>query len=221
MSAAGRSQAPPAGGGPKYFKPERSPARARALIVGGVILAVIVVVAAVLVLKGGGASPTATPTSAATAKTRPPTSKATASNPAEVAVTVLNGTETNGLAHHLAADLQQSGYTRAAASVAVPPGTHATTVVEYVPGHHADGQGVAKALNVTRVQAIEGSISSLANSATVVVVAGADQAAQLGGGGTQSKGEPSARTGEVAGSGSAGSGEAGSGAGESAAGSGN
>jgi hypothetical protein len=218
--------AQPGASGPKYFKPERTRARGTALIVAGVIAVVLVAVVAVLALKGGGsATPTthgSTPTSSA--KARPAASHGTVSNPADVAVTVLNGTETNGLAHHLAGDLQQSGYARAAASAAVPPGTHATTVVEYAAGHRADGQAVAKALDVKRVQAIEGSIASLASTASVVVVAGADQAAQLGGGGAQSKGEPAASTAgtdePVSGS-AAGSGEAGAGAGESAAGSGN
>jgi hypothetical protein len=118
-----------------------------------------------------------------------------ASNPAETSVAVLNGTSTAGLAHHLASDLQQSGYARAGALAGVPPGTHATTVVEYARGHRADARAVAKTLNVTQVQALEPTISSLAGSATVVVLAGADQAAQLGGGGAQSNGEPAAGAG--------------------------
>jgi hypothetical protein len=126
----------------------------------------------------------------------PPTSEirtstqAAASNPAEVTVAVLNGTGTAGLAHHLAADLQQSGYSQAAASSAVPPGTHSATVVEYTHGHRADAQAVARSLNVTQVQPIDSSTAALASSATVVVLAGADQAALLGGGSAQSQGEP-------------------------------
>jgi hypothetical protein len=146
-------------------------------------------------LKGGGSASTATQSSTS-GETQPSSSHtsshAPASNPADTAVVVLNGTSTTGLAHHLAADLQQSGYTRAVASAGVPPGTHATTVVEYTSGHRADAQAVAKVLDVMQVQAIDGTIASLAGSATVVVLAGADQATQLGGGGAQSKGEPAA-----------------------------
>ena len=185
--------------GPKYFKPERSPARAMVLIVGGVIVVVLLLVFAVSALKGGGSKAAATTTQSSTAgEVQPTTSsshttvQATPSNPAEIAVVVLNGTSTAGLAHHLASDLQQSGYTRAAASAAVPPGTHSTTAVEYTHGHHADAQAVAKTLDVNQVQAIEGTTAGLAGSATVVVLAGADQASQLGGGGAQSKGEPAA-----------------------------
>jgi hypothetical protein len=188
------------------------------LILGGVVLGVAVIVLAVSALKGGSKPSPATTqpsTPSTVAHTRTPTP---ATNPSELDVAVLNGTSTNGLAHHLADDLQQSGYKRAEASSAVPPGTHATTVVQYTTGHRADGQAVAKALDVTRVQPMEGSTASLVSHATVVVVAGADQAAQLGGAGAQGSGEATAGA-----SGEAGSGEGTSGAGaatEGAAGSG-
>jgi len=189
-------------GGPKYFKPERSPRRATVLILGGAVVGVLVIVLAVSLLKGGGGSPSAHSSSIATTQATTSTTggshkapSAVASNPSETAVVVLNGTGTSDLAHHLAGDLQQSGYTLAAASAGVPPGTHATTVVEYTPGHRADAKAVAKALNVSQVQAIESTISSLAGQATVVVLAGADQASQLGGGGAQSGGEPAAGAG--------------------------
>jgi hypothetical protein len=169
--------------------------------VGVLIVVVLVLIFALSALKGGGSS---TPTAAqetnvsqtagsttAHSTTRHKTSRsAIAANPAETSVVVLNGTATTGLAHHLASDLQQSGYTRALASAAVPPGTHQSTVIEYSSGHRADAQGVARTLNVTQVQAMDPTISGLAGSATVVVLAGADQAAQLGGGGAQSQGEP-------------------------------
>jgi hypothetical protein len=192
------------GSGPKYFKQERSAGRTTLLILGGVVLGVVVIVFAVSALSGGGK-----PSSAVTQPSVHPTvahtrTPAPASNPSELDVAVLNGTSTNGLAHHLADDLQQSGYTHAAASSAVPPGTHATTVVQYTPGHRADGQAVAKALDVTRVQPMEASTASLASQATVVVLAGADQAAQLGGGDAQSTGEAVAGAGGEAGTGAAG-----------------
>ncbi len=181
--------------------------RATAMIVGGVIAIVLVVVLAFSVLKGGGSSPTATHGTPA-AKSQPAAAtQSTAANPAELAVTVLNGTETNGLAHHLASALRQSGYAHAAASSTVPPGgAHANTVVEYTAGHSADGQAVARALKVMDVQPIEGAISALAGSATVVVVAGADQAA-LFVPASQSNGEPAAGA-EAAGGNVPGGGEA-------------
>lgn len=161
-------------------------------------MGVLVLVLAISLLKGGGGS-TPTTRSSSSVSEAPTTSShktasAVASNPSETAVVVLNGTGTPELAHHLAADLQQGGYTLAAASTGVPPGgARATTVVQYTHGHRADAKAVAKALNVAQVQPIESAIASLAGSATVVVLAGADQASQLGG--TQSNGEPAAATG--------------------------
>lgn len=160
-------------------------------------MGVLAIVLAVSLLKGGGGGAPSTHNTSTSTSQRPKTSShkaasPVASNPSETAVVVLNGTGTPELAHHLASDLQQGGYTLAAASAGVPPGTHATTVVEYTSGHRADAKAVAKALNVTQVQAIESTIASLASSATVVVLAGADQASQLGGGGAQSSGEPAA-----------------------------
>jgi hypothetical protein len=181
---------------PKYYKRERSPRRATALIVGGAIVAVALLVLLLSALRGGGSSHPVNATPAGEVSSRSGRTHARgegrASSPADTSVTVLNGTSTAGLAHHLAADLQQSGYTRAAASAGVPSGTHPSTVVEYSSGHRPDARRVAKALNVTRVQPIDSSTVALAGSATVVVIAGADQAALLGGGGAQSQGEPAA-----------------------------
>jgi hypothetical protein len=202
----------PAGSGPKYFKRERSAGRMTLLVLGGVVVGVAAIVLAVSALKGGGGKPNATATQPPAHSTVTHTGvSAPASNPSELSVAVLNGTSTTGLAHHLAADLRQSGYTHAEASSAVPPGTHATTVVQYASGHRADGQAVAKALNVTRVQPMEASTASLVSQATVVVLAGADQAAQLGAGGAQGSGEAAAGTGGEAGAGGAAEGAASSG----------
>ncbi|HEY5287511.1 MAG TPA: LytR C-terminal domain-containing protein, partial [Solirubrobacteraceae bacterium] len=214
-----RAPGAPVGSGPKYFKQERSAGRTTLLILGGVVIGVAVIVLALSALKGGGkSSPTVSqpspPSTVAHARAATP-----ATDPSELSVAVVNGTSTNDLAHHLAEDLRQGGYKRAEASSAVPPGTRATTVVAYRTGHRADGQAVAKALDVTRVEPMAGSTESLAGSATVVVVAGADQATQLGGGGggAQGTGEPSSApgagtgSGEGAGAGGATEGAAGSG----------
>jgi hypothetical protein len=196
----------------------RSPARATLLILGGVIVVVVAVVL-VLSLHGGGKSSGAGSSSAGggTASTGSTTAKthkqpsshqgesSVAGNPASTAVVVLNGTNVNGLAHSLANDLQQGGYSQAAAMDGTPPGSHATTVVEYTSGHRADAQGVASALSVTRVQPIEAAISSLAGSATVVVLAGEDKAAAVGetSGASGAAGASSENNSEAAGAGSA------------------
>jgi hypothetical protein len=172
----------------------RSPARATMLIVGGVIVAMVAIV---LVLSSGGGKSTSGHTSAGgqgTANTSSTTngthknkqasshhseSPAPAASPAATSVAVLNGTNITGLAHQLSANLQQSGYTQSTALDGTPPGSHATTVVEYTGGHKAEAQGVASALSVTQVQPIETAVASLAGAATVVVIAGEDKAASV------------------------------------------
>jgi hypothetical protein len=158
--------------------------------VGGVLVAAAVAVAIIISL-GGSSSPNhATSTnasSAAGAHTKPSTvhrhassksgsTAAGATNPAEASVAVLNGTETTGLAHRIAGDLQQRGYSQAAALGGHPSGAGQSTVVEYASGHKADAEAVARSLAVTSVQPIEEAVASLAGSAKVVVIVGADKA---------------------------------------------
>jgi hypothetical protein len=167
------------------------------LIVGGVI---VVVLAIALVVSSGGGGKSAgkgsaggqgaaknassTTTSAQTHKQQASShhseSAAPAVSPAATSVAVLNGTNTTGLAHRLSTNLQQSGYTQATALNGTPPGSHATTVVEYTSGHRAEAQAVASSLGVTQVQPMETAVASLAGASTVVVVAGADKAAAVG-----------------------------------------
>ncbi len=174
----------------------RSTARPTILIVGGVIA--VVVVAVVLVLSSGGGGKSSVQGSTAGQSSGQGTATAThhthhtqtspnhgessapAASHASTTVAVLNGTSINGLAHSLSKDLQQSGYVQANALNGTPPGSHPTTIVEYSSGHHAEAQGVASALSVTQVQPMETAVSSLAGTATVVVIAGEDKASAVG-----------------------------------------
>jgi hypothetical protein len=149
----------------------------------------IVAVAVVLLTSGGGSSHNAATTSPkatvttvhvthAKVKSKPAAkqTQTPALSPAETTVTVLNGTETTGLAHHVSAELQQTGYSQAAALDGRPPGANQVTVVQYSSGHQAEAQGVARSLSVSKVEPMEASVAALANSADVVVVVGADKA---------------------------------------------
>jgi hypothetical protein len=149
---------------------------------------VIAVVAVVVLSKGssktGGGSPAAT-TSGSTvgASTKHKarahhTTVVAPANAAEINVAVLNGTETTGLAHRVSTKLQQRGYSQATAVSGRPSGSNQSTVVEYAAGHHGDAQAVARSLSVTNVQPLESSAAALAGSAGVVVVVGADTAAE-------------------------------------------
>ena len=155
----------------------------------------MVVAAIVLALTsmGGSSGKTATTSQARTAsavgttpaktpkKAAKGTSKASpqAANPAETLVTVLNGTEKAGLAHRISTQLQQSGYSQANALSGRPAGANQTTVVQFATGHQADAEGVARSLSVKQVQPMEAAVASLAGSARVVVIVGADTAAKL------------------------------------------
>ena len=91
---------------------------------------------------------------------------------------VLNATEAEGLAHRTATALQQSGYSQATALDGRPPGSGQESVVEYTSGHHAEAESVARSLTISHVLPIEAGVSALAGSANVVVIVGADRAAQ-------------------------------------------
>jgi hypothetical protein len=175
----------------RYRTERRGPSRATALVVGALVVAVAVIVVVVLSLGGGkggssssneaspGATSTATHTSAqgtTTTKQSSGTSSTSTTTPGQLNVVVLNGTTTTGLAHHVSEELQQHGYTKAAAETGQPPGANQTTVVEYASGHQGDAQRVARSLGVTQAQPIEGTVASMAGSASVVVIVGLDKA---------------------------------------------
>jgi hypothetical protein len=173
--------------GPPFLQEERSPGRTTALIVGGVVVGVAVLVGVLLSLGGGGSSPSKTTGSGASRSASSGAHRRgshhghahAAVSPAETHVVVLNGTETTGLAHRISANLQQSGYTQSAALDARPAG-RSTSVVEYASGHNTEAQHVAQTLGIAQVQPLESAVTPLVEGATVVVIAGADQAA-LGG----------------------------------------
>jgi hypothetical protein len=170
--------------GPPFLQEERSAGRTTSLIVGGVVFGVAVLVGVLLSLGGGGSHPSAGASTAShtsssgrhAARSHHAHTSAAVASPAETQVVVLNGTETNGLAHHLSTNLQQSGYTQSSALDA-HPAARSTSVVQYTEGHRTEAQHVAQTLGIGQVEPLEGAVASLAGSATVVVIAGADQAA--------------------------------------------
>jgi hypothetical protein len=161
------------------------------LIVGGLVVVAAVVVGAVTALGGSsghkGTTSTATTTATHTTASNPARSHKTPSksaaktpalSPAETNVAVLNATETEGLAHRTANELQQNGYSQAAALNGKPPGSGQVSIVEYASGHQAEAEGVAHSANVTHVQPMEAAVAALVNSAPVVLIVGADKATQ-------------------------------------------
>jgi len=151
----------------------------------------VAVALVVALMSGGSGSPTTTKAASKTgakvvvvkhANPHPtpapaPAPPAVPANAAEISVVVLNGTETTGLAHRTARQLQQVGYTQSVALDGRPPGANQQSAVEYAPGHQSDAESVARSLTIAHVQALESAVASLAGSASVVVVMGADKAA--------------------------------------------
>jgi hypothetical protein len=182
-----------------------------ALIVGGVVVGVAVL--AVVLLSGGGGSTRSLSTGSAARSTAHTHGRAVhggaaaVASPAETHVVVLNATEATGLAHRLAGNLQQSGYTQAAALSASPPSGRSTSVVEYASGHRTEAQHVGQTLGIAEVAPLEGAIAVLVGGANVVVLAGADQAALVGSG-SSSPSSPSSSEGATGAGGSTGAGEA-------------
>jgi hypothetical protein len=169
------------------YAAKRSPGRRAVLIVGALVL--IGVAAALAVTLLGSSSHAKAPTASVgttartgTTVTQPArkshkaTTKAPTVNPAETSVAVLNATEAEGLARRTAAQLQQGGFTKAAAAYGKPPGTGQVSVVEYTGGHRAEAEAVAHSVSVTHVLPIEAAVTALSGSANVVVIVGADKA---------------------------------------------
>jgi LytR cell envelope-related transcriptional attenuator len=175
---------------------ERWAGKTTALIVGGVVIGIVVLIIVLSSIGGGGSTPSAarranngSGTSVTAHRTHArgssngrtshagASSGAQASRPSEVNVAVLNGTETSGLAHHVSEELRQGGYERATALAGRPPGANSASVIEYARGHRADASEVARALGIAHVEAMEGTVASLAGAATVVVIVGLDKAA--------------------------------------------
>jgi len=171
----------------RYLREEPRGTSGRGRLLAAV--AAVVVLAGVLIAvlasgsSGSSHSSASTGTHSASARHAPGAShggaSTAASGPAQLHVVVLNSTEINGLAHRLAATLQEHGYTSAQAQSAHPSGSYTASVVEYAPGYTAEAEAVARALGIeaSGVRPMESTTQSLTPGASVVVVAAGSEAA--------------------------------------------
>ena len=151
-----------------------------------VLVAIGVVVGGLLLLtSSNGSKQAATSTAGASNaptkqhhRTTPPA--APAFKPSSVAVSVLNGTGTSGLAGRVAAKLMAGGYKQGTVATAADQ-TRTATVVAYLPGHRNDALHVASSLKVpvANVQAVDSSAQAVAcpsgtTCAPVIVTVGSD-----------------------------------------------
>jgi LytR cell envelope-related transcriptional attenuator len=98
--------------------------------------------------------------------------------PAEIEVTVLNGTAVEGLAGTYGDMVERKGFQLGA--VTNSRSSFAESVVMFKPGDGREAHRVATALEISRVQPMNGEIASLSAGAPVAVVIGEDNASTAG-----------------------------------------
>ncbi len=94
--------------------------------------------------------------------------------PAEIEVSVLNGTSVPGLAATFGDRVEGKGFSLGA--VTNSSSSFAESVVMFKVGHKPEAQKVAKQLAISKVQPINGEIESVSAGADVAVVVGEDNA---------------------------------------------
>lgn len=95
-------------------------------------------------------------------------------NRAAVTISVLNGTETSGLAKLAGDGLQKSGFTDVTTGNRNDGVNHPTSTVYYASGNKIEAQEVAKELKISDVKEADDAILAAGGSVPVIVVLGAD-----------------------------------------------
>ncbi len=185
----GRGTQPP--GSRSGTQPPRGPERRRSraglrfgLLIGALAVAGVVV-ALVLITKGSSSSSSTSTQAATNTPTARRVKTAAKVNPANVTVTVLNGTATAGLADRVATQLTGVGYKQGNPPANASDQTRTATVVAYMPGHKNDALAVARSLKLgpSSVQSVDSSTRAVACPGTatctaqVVVTVGSDLSA--------------------------------------------
>ena len=153
---------------------EPRPSSERSLNLRYVVLAVVgalIVIAAgtfAVGALGGGEEPAPAPRASTSAPASTPGA------PSSVTFSVLNGTGVDGLGKQVADELETAGYRRG--NVTNASEQKAESVVLYARDSRADALAVAREIDVSQTEPIDASSQVLAGDASVVVVAGADQA---------------------------------------------
>jgi hypothetical protein len=160
--AAGQGR-PPGAGQPRPGTPSRppgaplrpAPRRSKGrMVLGGVIavLALAAIAVGVIVLSGGKGSSSQSKSSANAALTsHRTTTPATAVRPATVTVSVLNGTDLQGLAGNVANQLAADGYKKGSTPTNASDQTHTSTIVAYMAAaDRREALAVATSLKLSR-----------------------------------------------------------------------
>ena len=155
--------------------PRRSPERSLSLryVVLAVVGTLIVIAAGTFAVGAldGREEPAPPSRAGGTSPARQPSAAGT---PSSITFSVLNGTGVDGLGKQVADELEAAGYRRG--NVTNASEQKAESVVLYTRGARADALAVAREIRVSQTEPIDASSQVLAGDASVVVVAGADQA---------------------------------------------
>jgi hypothetical protein len=169
--------------------PERPPwyrrlpaARYIALVIAGLLVVGGGVAFAITQLAsndGGGSSSgngAATPAAKKQQQQRGNTKATPQINPADVTVTVVNGTTIANLARDTASRLRTLGFQTGNVVTGTGPLAAAESVVKYKPGASAEAKLVADKLHISQKEPADADAINQAGPASVIVVLGADQA---------------------------------------------
>jgi predicted alpha/beta-fold hydrolase len=97
-------------------------------------------------------------------------------NPGTVTVSVLNGTSVTGLARQIGDDLESRGFQIGNVTNATAEGgERAESAALYVGGARREARAVARALDISQIEAASPEIEQLAGGASVIVVVGLDK----------------------------------------------
>ena len=88
---------------------------------------------------------------------------------------MLNGTTVPGLAATLSDEVDKAGF-KIGTITNFSDQQLAESVVQYAPGHEAEGRAVSRRLGIGQREPVNPSSQALAGDATVIVIAGADKA---------------------------------------------
>lgn len=162
------------------FEPVDPPSEHRSRVpfaVAGVLVAVFAVILISTQLLGGSdnnGSKSGTGGSAANRPTKNTAERSQRINRAAVTVSVLNGTNTTGIAAAAADGLNKAGFTDTTTGNLSDGTVHPSTVVYYAPGSKPEAQEVAKELAVTDLKPATDAILAAGGSVPVIVLLGAN-----------------------------------------------
>lgn len=156
--------------------PPEEPRSRTPFVVAGILVGIFAIVLFATQVLGGGDEP-ANNTAAQQRQQRDAQSTAERSpevNRAAVTISVLNGTDTSGLAKLAGDGLQKAGFTDVTTGNRNDGTNHPTSTVYYAPGNKIEAQEVANELKISDVKEADDAILAAGGSVPVIVVLGAD-----------------------------------------------